>query len=235
MRPRGSRMLLSIHFETKDAMTDFAQFAGDDAIAYTVSANRILNRRTVQVTVPVEMLLGPEDIDQAAIEGRVFEALNRFLPGDWVTSSVSRSGAAAGYERLNQLAAARVPLQSAYNLEQRARAAGVRGLSLGEPRLDYRVAKTVIAKATAELRKQIVNQVNTDIVQFNEWTGRVWRIGLLEFGVAGATGQRTAKGAYRNYDDLDQVGDPDGSHPSGIEQLKLVASVTLRSCTHNNA
>ena len=51
-----------------------------------------------------------------------------------------------------------MPLEQAYSLEERARAAGVRGLSLGEPSLDYRVARSVIATATGELRKEIVDQ-----------------------------------------------------------------------------
>ena len=207
----------------------------DDEINYRISAHRVLRRRTVQVTVPVELLVGPDEADQAAIEARVREVLARFLHGDWATSSMTRTGASAGYERLLLTASIRVPLEIAFNLEERARAAGMRGISLGEPMLDYRVARSIVAKATSELRKEIVDQVNAQIAQFNEWTGRTWRIGSINLGVPAGAGQRTTKGAYRSEDGLDEEIEYEQDRRGGVERLQIVASVTLRSAVPPSA
>jgi hypothetical protein len=87
----------------------------DDEITYRVTANRVLNRRTVRVNIPVELLVGPDENDALAIDGKVREALARFLPAEWTTSSAAHYGDAAGYERLALTAWARVAIGDAVN------------------------------------------------------------------------------------------------------------------------
>ena len=209
-------------------MNELRFVPADDEIKFRVTAQRVLRRRTVLVTVPIELLVGPDETDAAPLEQKVKEALARFIDAEWVTSSASRYGGAAGYERLTMSASTRIPVEQAFNLAERARSAGVKGLSIGEPMLEYRVPRSVVNTVSAELRKEVVEQVKRHIAEFDEWTGRAWRIGSIELGAGGGSGQRTAKGMYRSEDDLDE-GDSDDDRLAGLERLQIVAAVTLRS------
>jgi hypothetical protein len=86
----------------------------------------------------------------------------------------------------------------------------------------------VIAKASNDLRRDIVAQVKLRITEFDAWTGRSWRIGAIAFGVSGARGERTAKGAYRS-DDVEERDGVELERLGGMEKLQLVAEVVLRA------
>ena len=72
--------------------------------------------------------------------------------------------------------------------------------------------------------------MNAQIEQFNAWTGRdvADRVASSSAYRARRENER-AEGAYRNDDDLDEEAAPDLDRLGGIERLRMVASVTLRS------
>ena len=210
-------------------MNELRLLPSDDEIEYRVTAVKVLRRRTVRVSVPVELLVGPDEGEAAAIDAKVREALARVLPAEWATSSVERQGDAAGYERLALTAWTRIGVEQAINLSERARAVRIKGLSIGEPELDYRAPASTIAAASGDLRRDIVEQVKSQIAEFDAWTGRSWRIGNIAFGVSGARGQRTSKGAYRSDDDVEERDGVELERLGGVERLQLVAEVVLRA------
>lgn len=85
------------------------------------------------------MLVGANQTDQATLQIRIRDALNRFISGcNWVFSVLERSTYhVAGYERINLQAAARVPSSQNYNLLRRAQLASCEGLSISDPQVNY--------------------------------------------------------------------------------------------------
>lgn len=70
-----------------------------------------------------------------------------------------------------------------YNLEERARQASSEGLSLKEPKINYSLPSQRVTDTVQDLRRKIVEDAKRQIAEFNETTGRIWRIGDIAFGL----------------------------------------------------
>jgi hypothetical protein len=82
--------------------------------------------------------------------------------------------------------------------------------------------------AEQALREEILVEIGQQLAGFQRATGRVWRIGDVEFGVETTPDferLRTRKGAYR------EPGDEDAGVASqtGAERITLIAAVVLKS------
>lgn len=202
----------------------------DDTLRYRAIAQRTLAQETVCVSVSVALLVSAAQTDQAALQRQIREALGRFIPNvDWVFSTLHRqANPTVGFEQINLRASARIPSAENCNLNERTRRASREGLTLSGAQVDYSLPVSLVNKVVHELRGEIVSTVLSELADFERQTGRKWRIGDIEFGIAGHGDEYTAKGARRStgYEDLL---DPDGEGLSGAERISLIAEITLRA------
>lgn len=202
----------------------------DDSLRYRVIAQRTLAQDTVCVSVNVALLVSAVQTDQAELQRQIRDVLNRFIPGvEWVFATLQReANPTVGFEQINVKASARIPSTQNFNLKDRARRASREGLTLGSALVDYSLPISLVNRVVHELRGEIIESVLREISDFEQQTGRKWRIGDVEFGISGRSDEYTAKGARRStgYEDLL---DPDGEGLSGSERISLVAEVCLRT------
>jgi len=209
----------------------------DDEITYRLVVQRTIEQEDVRVSVPVTALISTTAPDQQALDGRIRTALGRFLPAEWVFSLVKRDGEAVGFERVTLTAWTRVSHAQIFNLAERARRASEEGLSLGEPDVDYSLPPKRLNEIAHELRGDLMRQVQRQLADYEQWTGRRWRIGQILLGsMSEIAARRSAKGMYRSEDELALSFSASSSYDddrslgvTGAERVSLVAEVTLRS------
>ncbi len=209
----------------------------DDEIIYRLVSQKTIVQDDVRVSVPVTALVSTAGLDQALLDRRIRAALVRFLESEWVFSLVRRDGEAVGFERVTLTAWTRVPHAQVFNLAERARRASEEGLSLGEPDVDYSLPAKRLNEIAHELRGELMGQVRRQLADYEQWTGRRWRIGQILLGsMTEIASRRTAKGIHRSEDELalsfsaSSAYDDDRSQGvTGAERVSLVAEVTLRS------
>lgn len=202
----------------------------DDTLRYTVYVSKALAQDTVRISTTVTVLVHPQDTIDKVLTERVEPVLNDFISGDWVIRGLDRRSDAVGYERVTMRASARVAFAENFNLADRARAANREGISISDPDVDRSSSPEKVTQAVKELWFKIIENVNMQIPQFNELTGRVWRIGDVEYGAPDRGSEaRFSKGSSRSevdqfYSELD-----DPSVKQGGERISLTANVTLRA------
>ena len=206
----------------------------DDSLRFKLFAQKVIVQEDARITVEVHSLVSTAQNDRKSLEQRIRAALNSFIAADWAFSTIQRGGEAVGYERVTLNASARIPLPEVYNLEERARQASAEGLSLKEPKINYSLPSQRVTDTVQELRGKIVEDAKRQIEEFNQMTGRTWRIGDIAFGLWDNRGEyRTGKGAYRVSDDAiaDLLSEADDAGMTSAERITLVADVTLRANT----
>jgi hypothetical protein len=220
----------------ENTMSDTASLAEllrqDDTLRFKLFAQKVLVQEDARITVEVHSLVSTSQNDRKSLEQRIRAALNAFIPADWAFSTIQRGGEAVGYERVTLNASARIAIAEVYNLEERARQASAEGLSLKEPKINYSLPSQRVTDTVQELRRKIVDDAKRQIEEFDESTGRTWRIGDIAFGLWDNRGEyRTGKGAYRASDDAiaDLLSEADDAGMTSAERITLVADVTLRA------
>jgi hypothetical protein len=204
----------------------------DDTLRFKLFAQKVIVQEDVRIAVQVHALVSTAQNDSKILEQRIRAALNTFIAADWAFSTIQRDGESVGYERVTLRASARISLADIHSLEERARQASTEGLSLRHPSLNYSLPSQVVTDTVQELRRNIVDDAQRQIAEFDRMTGRVWRIGDIAFGLREQpSSQRTEKGAFRVSDDaiadLYSAGDDAGM--TSAERITLVAEVTLRA------
>jgi hypothetical protein len=197
-----------------------------DTLRFRLTASRILPRSDVRVTVQVHTLISTGDQDHDGLVGRVRAALARFIDTAWTVSGVTRKADDTGFERVELTASAQVAVRENYNLHERARRASAEGLAITDPTVDSRLPGKVIAEATMDLQEYIVDLAQQRIARFDKATGRIWRIGDIQFGVDTENYDVSPKLARRETALLDGATD---DLLTTSERLLLVAQVTLKS------
>ena len=217
-------------------MSDLATLAKlirpDDTLRFKLFAQELIHQEDARITVEVHALISTAQNDRKALEQKIRNALNSFIAADWSFSTIQRGGEAVGYERVTMNASTRVPIAEVYNLEERARKASAEGLSLKEPKINYSIPSKRVGETVEKLRRQLVEDAKRQITEFDQTTGRTWRIGDIAFGIVDNRAEfRTGKGAYRSADDAiaDVFSDADDVGMTSAERISLVAEVTLRS------
>lgn len=202
----------------------------DDTVNFKLHATRTKVQETVQINVPVTLLVQPAQNDPKVLDAHIRDALQRFIRAEWVFSTIRREGETLGYERLRLSATARVSPVEIYNLKERARNAGQEGLELGEPTVNYKLPSAKVSEVNSALRLQLLEDLMQQIPVLNKVTGREWRIGSIQYGLHrsdfGAGTTRYSKGGYREESEED-VGAEVGL--TGGERFSILAEVTLRS------
>jgi len=204
----------------------------DDTLRFKLFAQKAIVQDDARITVEVHALVSTAQNDRKSLEQKIRAALDSFISADWAFSTIQRGGEAVGYERVTLNASTRVPIAEVYNLDERARQASTEGLSLREPKINYSIPSARVSETVQELRRQIVDDAKRQIIEFDQMTGRTWRIGDISFGLMDNRGEyRTGKGAYRASDDAiaDLFSEADDAGMTSAERISLVADVTLRS------
>lgn len=202
----------------------------DDTLRFRLMASKVIVQHDVKLSVNIAALTSTQNYQEKALEERIRLGLDRFIKADWVFGALRRVGDAIGYERVEMRASARIPVSEAFDLEERARRAGIEGLSLTEPTLDYALPASIVTATVRELRTFLLDDAMKQAESFSAQTGRPWRVGYMSFGVNAAEDTRTGKGAYRA--DSDRILDVTGAYTTGVttsERISLYAEVTLRS------
>jgi len=217
-------------------MSDFTNLAElirpDDTLRFKLFAQKVIVQEDARITVEVHALVSTSQNDRKSLEQKIRSALNSFISAEWAFSTIQRGGEAVGYERVTLNASTRIPIAEVYNLEERTRQASTEGLSLREPKINYSIPSQRVSETVQELRRQIVEDTKRQIADFDQITGRIWRIGDIAFGLWDNRGEyRTGKGAYRASDEAiaDLFSDQDDAGMTSAERISLVADVTLRS------
>ncbi|WP_374355839.1 hypothetical protein [Chitinimonas sp.] len=204
--------------------------SADDTLRFKLQAAKVIVQHDVKLSINIAALTSTQNYQEKALEERIRMGLDRFIEADWVFGAMRRVGDAVGYERVEMRASARIPVKEAYDLDARARRAGIEGLSLTEPVLDYALPASAVNAAVEELRAFLLDDASKHAQRFSAQTGRTWRIGDMAFGINAADDLRTGKGAYRG--DSDRFLENVGTYNAGVatsERICLYADVTLRS------
>lgn len=213
-------------------MTTTFELPEADTLRYRIQVQKALPQEDIRITVPVTALIQSRDNDPSTLQQTIRTALTSFVSAEWTFSRFERGGEAVGYERVQMFASARVNAKENYDLTERARRASREGLTLGSPRVDYALSADRIDEVVGALRLEVLRRVREHQVQFENETGRAWRIGDIAFGVGDlgeTSGERTRKGVYRDPDDPLSADFDSPSGLTGSERIKLVAAVTLRA------
>lgn len=198
-----------------------------DTLRLRVTAARTVKRTTISVAVEVIALVSAQDRDQTGLESRVRAALNQFIDAKWRTATTERSRDESGFERVKLLALARVAREENVNLTERARLASSEGLAIQNPSVDYKVETTVLVAETEKLHGDIIRQAQARMIEFNELTGRIWRIGNIQFGVFDrGEGELSSKMARR---ETARYGSDESDVMLTSERISMIAEVELRS------
>ena len=202
----------------------------DDTLRYKVNVSKSVAQDTVLVLTTITVLANPQDTTEKVLSERVQPVLKDFIDGDWVISELERHADTAGYERVSMKASARVAVAENFNLTDRARTASREGLSISDTGVSRSASPEKVKLVVKELWFKIIEYINTQIPQFNALTGRVWRIGDVEYGLPDrASESRYTKGSTRSEVDqfFSELDDP--SVKQGGERISLTANVTLRA------
>lgn len=199
-----------------------------DTLRFRLVAATVVARTDVRVAATVSALVGAGDRDQASLERRVDELLQRFIAARWTVASTERSQDPSGYERVRLKVGARVPLAEDYNLAERARVASREGLTILEPAVDYRLPSAVLDAETMKLQQRIAEQALERAARFSQLTARTWRIGDIEFGVDRNLAQDYSPKFTRRENAM-EAGGSAGELLMTAERLMLVAQVVLKS------
>ena len=206
-----------------------SHITGYDTLVFKLHTSRTEVQETAQVRVPITVLVQVSNRDQAALDGSIRQALQTFMPAEWVFSAIMREGESVGYERVKLTATARVKHDEIYNLKERARAASHEGLEIGQASVSYKLPERKVTAANQAMRLSILTDALTQLPDFEKATGRAWQIAHIEFGVSNVDEDHPArygKGGYRHSADEDVDGE---SGLTGGEKFSLIAEVTLRS------
>lgn len=207
-----------------------------DTLRYKVFVQRRVAQEEVRVSVEVAALVKTTERDQAALERRIHAALRDFVATEWFFSRIRRESDATGYERVTLHAAARIPAAENYDLFERCRRASTEGLTIQRPEVSYSLSRSRVDAITNELRTEIVALATAQAKAFSAQTGRVWRIGDIEFGIADLANRsdRTSKGGYRDefeiaemLNGLEVEDSSDGL--AGAERIYILGSVCLKA------
>jgi hypothetical protein len=202
----------------------------DDTLNYKVYVAKAVPRGDVAITVNVRLIASTQDNEVERINARLREALQDFISADWKFVGNTREGLTPGFEKILVQAIAKVPAEENRNLEERARKAGREGLELGEIAVKRALPQDQVNQIVKELWFDAVRKTREHIVEFNEASGRQWRLGDIVFGVPGSGQQprQFAKGGYRE-DATESLADLVESGLSGADKISLIAEVTLKS------
>lgn len=198
-----------------------------DTLRFRLSASVSVPRRDVRITAVVYALVSATDHDRDALESRVREALDRFIPAEWTVVSTKRIQDSTGYERVELSTSARVPIDEDHNLEERARRASREGLTIDAPACDYTLPTKTVVEQTAVLQERILELAVERAERFSRVEGRNWRIGDVHFGITHDAGVYMGKGTRRE----SSVESSAGELLVMSERLVLLAEVTLKTET----
>lgn len=205
-----------------------------DTLRFRLQAARTLPQQDIRITTIVTVLVPASQNDPVSLERRIREALARVVKTDWTFTRIERDTEAAGYERIQLRASARVPVAENWNLAERVRTASRDGVAVGAPEVSYALTSEKVDAAVEELRLDLLRLAARQAEKMSEASGRQWRVGDIEFGTAGLvrdSGRRTGKGAYSDSDDsIEMLALQDSaSGVTGGERITLVAHVTLKA------
>lgn len=201
----------------------------EDTMVFKLHTSRTEVQETAQVRVPITALVQISNRDAQALDTSIRQALQNFMTADWVFSAIRREGESVGYERVKLTATARVCHSEIYNLKERARTASREGLEIGQGEVSYKLPASKVTAANQAMRLAILNDATAQLADFDQATGRAWRIAHIEFGVRDKEPEesmRYSKGGYRvaSEEDVDSE-----SGLTGGERFSLLAEVTLSS------
>lgn len=202
----------------------------DDTLRYSVYATKALAQETVRISVSVTVLVHPHDAIDKVLAERVTPALKDFIHADWVISGLDRRADTAGYERVTLQAFARVAFAENFNLANRAHTANREGISISNPEVNRSLSAEKVAETVKELWFTILENVNAQIPHFNQITGRIWRVGDIDYAAPDRNREvRYSKGASSSEIEQYFSEGNDVSFNQGSERISLSAKVTLRA------
>lgn len=204
----------------------------EDTLRFKLFAQKIIPQSDARLTVEVHTLISGQLKGGAAVEQQIRAVLSSFVEAEWAFSTIKRTSDAAGYERLQLNASARVAISEIHNLENRARLASVEGISLRSPEVNYSLPSEKISDTVQELRRTIIQDAMRQTEEVESITARNWRIGDIVFGAReNREEERFSKGGYRssNEDIADLWADCAEAGMASAERITLIAEVTL--CT----
>jgi hypothetical protein len=202
----------------------------DDTLSYKVYVAKAVPRGDVAITVNLQMVASTSDNDINTINARLKNVLLDFIGADWRFVGHTREGPAPGYEKIAVQAIAKVSAEENRNLEERARKASRDGIEFGGVAVKRTLPQDHVNQIVKELWFDAVRKVQEHLREFEQASGRRWRIGDIVFGVpdGGRQNRPYVKGGYRE-DATESLADLVESGLSGAEKISLIAEVTLKS------
>lgn len=193
-------------------------------LVFRIESVRTIEHTDARLSVCVVALVASDDA-RLSIEPRVLACLNRFIPTAWVLSPPLPVGNDVGYERINLIAQARVPMSELHGLERRLVQASEEGIELSSPDIDFSTSSQRFGEVLQAMRVDLYRQAERWAEDFRANTDAAWQVVHLRFGETdnSRVPGRTGKGAVRS-----QVLDPDGGGAAvSAERISLFAEVTL--------
>ena len=153
-----------------------------DTVEFAVRADETVINNTVKlVATVVAMVAG--DITEEALRSDVKSTMKKLVDADWQFANMQRNADDSGFERVTLNASVRVPETENYNLDNRAKEASRRGLSITQVDVDTSVPQTMLDEAESKLRITLIQKVRaeTDKLEAVIGTKDGYRIHQLKF------------------------------------------------------
>ena len=207
----------------------------DDTLQYKVYVSKAVPRGEAMLTATVVLLAGSQNSAPETINHRVFEALADFVPAQWECTGSERSTISPGFEQVKVQMLAKIAAEENRNLEERARHASRDGLEILAIKVKSTLLQDQINQIVKALWFETVEKVNQHIVEFDQLSGRAWRIGDMVFGVpdTGKARQVISKGCFHEESE-ELFGELIESGLAGSEKISLITQVTLRAARPGN-
>lgn len=162
-----------------------------DTIEFELTAEETVVNDTVKVIAQVDAIITSDESDDT-LYSRVRSTLTQFIPSaKWQFSNISRSNDTAGVERLSLVASARIPETENRNLQNRARDASQKGLSISDYHVDEQIPASMVDAASKKLRLKILELAGDELKDVREAMGDdTWRIYNVNHLVDSTKGHR---------------------------------------------
>jgi len=153
-----------------------------DTIDFTLRAEHTIVNKTVKLIATVVALVAG-DTTEEALRADIKATMKKLIEADWQFSNMTRSADASGWERVTLNASVRVPESENYNLDNRAKEASRKGLTITDVRVDTSVPYSMIEEAESDLRLVLIEKVHAERAKLERSldAGSSYRIHSLSF------------------------------------------------------
>lgn len=202
--------------------------------SYRIELARDIEYETARLSVQIDVLV-PAGQTQQALSARLRASLAPFGDAQWSFSPPRIIGDVGGYERRRYAAHTRVPVVALQELQRRAQACSSDGITVSDPRVDYRLPADELDDLLERMRLDGLKRANAQARALTAATDEQWVVASLEWGVLDERirARVSAKGFFA--EDADPDEGMSGIEGLAAQRIAMFADVVLGRVARQSA